>query len=199
MDRNARRYTYIYLLDGISECIGDREIRPCTENRTKMGNIYRALTDGLSCRTLSNLSPASVTNASVTRPITGSPSIYEVLAVLRRAMGRQAREEQGGIEGKGKRAEKRERKRGRGKERFISYTPSFSARCSSASEKSRATRLSRIQERGDEAASCIPLERDRPFPDGNEIVVSSGRSPTALFHVSLGCTGHARRSAHGIV
>jgi len=64
---------------------------------------------------------ADVTNASVTRPITGSPSIYEVLAVLRRAMGRQAREGRGGIEGKRKRGKKRKRRRG-GRRNVLSLT-----------------------------------------------------------------------------
>lgn len=58
-----------------------------------MGSIYHPyprVRDELLYRTLPNL--AGVTNASVSHSITGSPSIYEVLAVFRRAMARQVRE-----------------------------------------------------------------------------------------------------------
>lgn len=83
----------VYLVDGIYPNTSEIEIRRCTKNRTKMGSIYHPyprVRDELLCRTLPNL--AGVTNASVTHPITGSPSIYEVLAVFRRAMARQVRE-----------------------------------------------------------------------------------------------------------
>lgn len=86
----------------ISEYIREIEIRRCIENRTKMGSIHYPLIrvrDELFCRTLPNL--AGVTNVSVSCPITGSPSIYEVLAVLRKTMARRVRE----------RRENRERKR----------------------------------------------------------------------------------------
>lgn len=82
-------------------------------------------------RTLPNL--ADVTNASVTRPITGSPSIYEVLAVFRRAMARQVRE--------GRKSRKRKR-RMREEGNVLSLTLyRFPLIALAGSEKSRATRL----------------------------------------------------------
>lgn len=64
------------------------------ERKWQVSTTFGRVGDEPLYRTLPNL--ADVTNASVTRPITGSPSIYEVLAVLRRAMARQVRERERG-------------------------------------------------------------------------------------------------------
>jgi len=201
----------------ISERIEDREIRRCTENRTKMGNIYPRLR-ALQTDYPNAIQPlADVTNASVTHPITGSPSIYEVLALLGRAMGRQARA-RGARRNRKEREKERERERGReregGRERnVLSLTlhrfPLVAPRPAKNLGQHDSRGLSKDGETESRKLHSSRARDRRPFPDGNEIVPSSGRLPPPLLLLLLllllsitridGVDGsRARESAHGI-